>query len=223
MTIRVVIADDQALVRTGFGAIIRAQRDMTLVGEAADGAAAVDLALLLRPDIVLMDVRMPRLDGIAATRAIVAQAPETRVLVLTTFDLDEYVLRALSAGAGGFLLKDADAGELLRAIRAVCAGDAVVAPSATRRLLDRYVTGTPDAAPGGAADQLTERERQVVVRVAQGLTNGEIANALHLAESTVKTHINRILAKLELRDRVALVVFAYDAGLVAARTDPERD
>ena len=216
--IRVVLADDQALVRAGFGAIIRAQRDMSVVGEAADGAAAVDLAVRLRPDIVLMDVRMPVLDGIAATRAITGRVPSTRVLVLTTFDLDEYVVQALHAGAGGFLLKDADAADLLRGIRAVYSGDAVVAPSATRRLLDRFLAGAQGPGLDGRDTArevagLTEREREVVAKVAQGLTNKEIAAALYLAESTVKSHLNRILAKLELRDRVALVIYAYDAGL----------
>ena len=219
MTIRVLLADDQAMVRAGFGAIIRAQRDMSVVGEASNGAEAVDWALRLRPDVILMDVRMPVLDGIQATRQIVARTPECKLLVLTTFDRDEYVWDSLAAGASGFLLKDADAGELLRSVRAVYAGDAVLAPSAARRLVERL---RPVTAPSRVVGKITrqlemlsEREREVIAKVASGLTNREIAASLSLAESTVKTHLNRILAKLEIRDRVGLVIFAYDAGLAS--------
>ena len=218
--IRLLLADDQAMVRAGFRMVLDAQPDMTVVGEASTGAEAVDLTGTLAPDVVLMDIRMPVMDGVEATRQISAMdGTSGRVLVLTTFDLDEYVYAALQAGAGGFLLKDAGPAELLAAIRAVHSGESVVAPSATRRLLERFLPSLPkDCAAHQAAekrlDALTEREREVLTEVAHGLTNGEIAGKLYLAEATVKTHIGHILAKLDLRDRVQMVVLAYDAGLV---------
>ncbi|MEV0564898.1 response regulator transcription factor [Dactylosporangium sp. NPDC050588] len=215
--IRVLLADDQALVRTGFRLILTQAPDMAVVGEAADGEQAAAMALELRPDVVLMDVRMPSVDGVEATRLIRAGgAGPTRVLILTTFDLDEYVYAALRAGAGGFLLKDTLAADLLSAIRVVAAGDAVVAPSATRRLLERYV---PAGAPRAAVTDpgvLTEREREVLTHIARGLSNAEIADRLHLSEGTVKTHVSRVLAKLNLRDRVQAVVYAYESGVVRA-------
>ena len=213
--IRVLLADDQALVRTGFRLILEHAADLTVVGEAGDGGAAVALAAETAPDVVLMDVRMPQVDGVEATRRIRAGTPATRVLVLTTFDLDEYVYAALRAGASGFLLKDTLAPDLLSAIRVVARGDAVVAPGVTRRLLERHIgTGAPPAPP--PADPLTAREREVLALVAQGLSNAEIAARLHVSEGTVKTHVSRILGKLGLRDRVQAVVYAYESGLVRA-------
>ena len=222
--IRLLLADDQELVRTGFRMVLDAQPDMTVIGEVGNGADAV--ATVTRSpqgyDVVLMDVRMPILDGIEATRRIVATEAPVKVLVLTTFDIDEYVFSALQAGASGFLLKDAGPDELLAAVRAVHNGDSVVAPSATKRLIDRFLPLLPvDAAPTSAADRiatLTERELEVLTAVAQGLTNSEIASRLYLAEATVKTHIGHVLAKLGLRDRVHMVLVAYNAGLV--KPDP---
>ncbi|WP_323096271.1 response regulator transcription factor [Intrasporangium sp. YIM S08009] len=219
---RVMIVDDQALVRAGFRMVLDAEPDVEVVAEAGDGQAALDLLPGRDVDVVLMDIRMPRLDGIEATRRIVesasaAGASGPRVLVLTTFDLDEYVLAALRAGAAGFLLKDAGPAELLSAIRAVRTGDAVVAPGPTRRLLDRFLPVLDDPGrPEGIErlDVLTEREREVLVAVGRGLNNTEIAASFFLAEATVKTHIGRILAKLGLRDRVQMVVLAYETGLV---------
>jgi DNA-binding NarL/FixJ family response regulator len=215
MTVRLVIADDQVLVRTGLRTILDNAGGFDIVGEAADGQEAVAQAKALRPDIVLMDVRMPNLDGIAATRQIRAVPDAPHVLVLTTFDLDEYVYAGLRAGASGFLLKDARATDLVTAIHAVLAGDAVVAPSATRRLIERYLYNTPE--PDRARTQtlhlLTEREREVLTQLARGLTNAEIGAALYLTEGTVKTYISRILTKLDLRDRVQAVIYAYDTGL----------
>jgi len=212
--IRVMLTDDQALVRTGFRMILENAGDMAVVGEAGDGEQAVRLAREVEPDIVLMDVRMPEVDGVEATRRIVALGLQTRVLVLTTFDLDEYVYAALRAGASGFLLKDTLAPDLLSAIRAVARGDAIVAPSVTRRLLERYVgTGSP-AAPDAGLGRLTEREREVLGLIARGLSNAEIAGRLYLSEGTVKTHVSRILAKLGLRDRVQAVILAYETGLI---------
>ncbi|MFZ2261746.1 LuxR family two component transcriptional regulator [Luteococcus japonicus] len=218
--IRLLLADDQAMVRAGFRMVLDAQTDMSVIGEAGDGAEAVRLAGELSPDVVLMDIRMPTMDGVEATRRISeAYADATRVLVLTTFDLDEYVYAALQAGASGFLLKDAGPAELLAAIRAVHSGESVVAPSATRRLLERFLPSLP----AGPLEQrnaqerlsvLTEREREILVEVGRGLTNSEIAGKLFLAEATVKTHIGHILAKLNLRDRIQMVVLAYDTGLV---------
>ena len=225
--IRLLLADDQALVRAGFRMVLDAQDDMTVVGEVGDGSAAVTyVASAAGPDVadpgvdvVLMDIRMPVLDGVEATRRIVDSGAPTKVLVLTTFDLDEYVFASLRAGASGFLLKDAGPEDLLAAIRAVHSGDAVVAPSATRRLLDRFVPTLPASveemrSPDERLAVLTEREREVLTVVGRGLTNAEIAATLFLAEATVKTHIGHILAKLTLRDRVQMVVLAYDTGLV---------
>ena len=216
--IRVVLVDDQELVRAGFRMVLDAQPDLEVVGEAGDGQAAVELLTATRADVVLMDVRMPRLDGVRATRQVTALPEPPRVLVLTTFDQDEYVFSALKAGASGFLLKDVPPAELLRAIRAVHGGDAVVAPSTTRRLLDRFVPHLPDAdaTPPAALDALTDREREVLTLIARGLSNTEIAAELFVAEATVKTHVGRILTKLDLRDRVQAVVFAYEHGLVRA-------
>jgi DNA-binding NarL/FixJ family response regulator len=220
-TIRLLLADDQALVRAGFRMVLDAQDDMTVVGEVGDGAAAVAYVEAADPpaDVVLMDIRMPVMDGVEATRRIVAAGALAKVLVLTTFDLDEYVFASLKAGASGFLLKDAGPEELLTAIRAVHSGDAVVAPSATKRLLERFVPTLPaDVSALRSPDErlaaLTDREREVLTAVGRGLTNAEIAATLFLAEATVKTHIGHILAKLNLRDRVQMVVLAYDTGLV---------
>jgi len=218
VTIRIVLVDDQELVRTGFRMVLDAQPDMTVVGEAADGLAAVEFARAHSADVMVMDARMPRMDGVAATRQIRQAGDRPRVLMLTTFDLDEYAFAALKAGASGFLLKDVPPEELLFAIRAVHSGDAVVAPSTTRRLLDRFAPMLPAADPQAASEleELTERERQVLVLVAQGLSNAELARRLFVSEATVKTHVGRILAKLGLRDRVQAVVFAYENGLVRA-------
>jgi DNA-binding NarL/FixJ family response regulator len=221
--IGIALVDDQELVRTGFKMVLEAQPDMTVVAEGADGRAAVDLARRDDIDVLVMDVRMPRLDGVAAAREICAADSRPRVLMLTTFDLDEYAYEALKAGASGFLLKDVPPQELLFAIRAVYSGDAVVAPSITRRLLDRFVPmlspeDTRPAPPDAAAlGDLTEREREVLLQVAAGLSNAEIAVRLYVSEATVKTHVGRILAKLGLRDRVQAVVLAYESGLVRAR------
>lgn len=216
--IRVVLVDDQALLRVGFKMILEAEPDIEVVGEAADGAEGVTLTTATRPDVVLMDVRMPGTDGIAATEAI-TRAQASRVLILTTFDLDEYVYAGLRAGASGFLLKDAPPAELLAAVRTVAAGDAVLAPSATRRLIDRFGELLPreDAGSRPAAEvlgELTEREREVFVLVAAGRSNREIAGELYVSEGTVKVHVSRVLAKLDLRDRVQAVVLAYEAGIV---------
>jgi DNA-binding NarL/FixJ family response regulator len=216
---RVVIADDQALVRGGFRMILDAKEDMEVVGEAGDGAAAVALTERERPDVVLMDVRMPKMDGIEATRRIVSSGSPARVVVLTTYDADEYVFAALRAGASGFMLKDVRPPELVEAIRIVARGDALLAPSVTRRLLDRFAGALPDgAAPPGDLEELTEREREVLRFVALALSNAEIAARLHLTEATVKTHVSAVLRKLGLRDRVQAVVFAYDVGLVRPRS-----
>lgn len=214
---RVMLVDDQALVRAGFRMVLDAEPDIDVVAECADGQAALDALPGRDVDVVLMDIRMPRLDGIEATRRIVARGEVPKVLVLTTFDLDEYVYAALRAGAAGFLLKDAGPAELLAAIRAVHTGDAVVAPGPTRRLLDRFlpVLATPALSTGTERlDVLTAREREVLEAVGRGLNNTEIAVAFFVAEATVKTHIGRILAKLGLRDRVQMVVLAYETGLV---------
>jgi DNA-binding NarL/FixJ family response regulator len=211
----VLIVDDQPLQRMGFRMLLESSPETSVVGEAAHGAEAVRLTADLRPDVVLMDIRMPGMDGIEATRRIVAAGDRSRVLVLTTFDLDEYAYGALRAGASGFLLKDARPDELLSGIRAVAAGDAVVAPAMTRRLLDAFTSGIPSREPD--ADPrialLSQREREVLEAVAQGLTNSEIATRLVLSESTVKTHVSRVLSKLGARDRVHAVIIAYDAGL----------
>ena len=216
--IRVLLVDDQSLLRMGFRLILETEPDIEVAGEAADGATGVGMAAALQPDVVLMDVRMPGLDGIAATAAITAAGPASRVLILTTFDLDQYVFAGLKAGASGFLLKDAPPAELLSAVRTVAAGDAVLAPSATRRLIDQFAPLLPD--PGRQQDQdavlskLTDRERTVFEQLAAGRSNREIATALHLSEGTVKIHVGRILAKLDLRDRVQAVVLAYESGLI---------
>ena len=218
MTIRIVLVDDQELVRTGFRMVLDAQPDMTVVGEAADGQAAVEFARTHSADVMVMDARMPRMDGVAATRQIREAGDRPRILMLTTFDLDEYAFAALKAGASGFLLKDVPPEELLFAIRAVHSGDAVVAPSTTRRLIDRFAPMLP-ADDGRAPPELaglTEREREVLILVAQGLSNAELARRLFVSEATVKTHVGRILAKLGLRDRVQAVVYAYENGLVRA-------
>ena len=225
MSISVLLADDQPLLRRGFRMILEAEPDMIVVAEAGDGEEAADLARRHGPDVVLMDIRMPGTDGIEATRCITASDARVRVLVLTTFDLDEYAFGALRAGASGFLLKDVRPAELVAAIRTVAAGDAVVSPRVTRRLLEEYaqVLPLPEAQREQAYPQLsalTEREREVLVAVAQGLSNTEIAATLYVSEATVKSHVGRILAKLGLRDRVQVVVLAYEAGLVRPGTRP---
>ncbi|PWW61877.1 response regulator [Actinokineospora spheciospongiae] len=212
--IRIVLVDDQELMRVGFRMVLGAQEDMEVVGEASDGRAAIELAASLRPDVVLMDVRMPVLDGVEATRAI-TEAGTAKVLVMTTFDLDEYALSALRNGASGFLLKDTPPSHLVSALRSVASGDAVVSPSVTRRLLDRFLgPGGGEPRDPSALEVLTEREREVLVLIAQGLSNAEIARKLFLSEATVKTHVGRVLSKLDLRDRVQAVVLAYETGLV---------
>jgi DNA-binding NarL/FixJ family response regulator len=214
----VLIVDDQPLQRFGFRMLLDSTQEFTVVGEAENGAAAVHRTAELTPDVVLMDVRMPGVDGIEATRRILAGGGRSRILVLTTFDLDEYAYAALRAGASGFLLKDARPDELLSGIRAVAAGDAVVAPALTRRLLSTFTRSLPTGADQAAGDPrlrtLTEREREVLLAMATGLTNGEIAQHLHLSESTIKTHVGRVLAKIGARDRVHAVIIAYEVGLV---------
>ncbi|MFD7656702.1 response regulator [Actinosynnema sp. NPDC059797] len=215
--IRVLIADDQALVRGGFRMILESRDDVEVVGEAADGAEAVALTAELDPDVVLMDVRMPGVDGLTATRRIVASDAGARVLVLTTYDVDDSVYAALRAGASGFLLKDVRPVELVEAVRVVARGDALLAPSVTRRLLDRFVQALPAPSPR-VLDVLTEREREVLRLVALAMSNAEIAAHLVLTEATVKTHVSAVLRKLGLRDRVQAVVFAYEVGLVRPRS-----
>jgi DNA-binding NarL/FixJ family response regulator len=214
MSIRVLIADDQELVRTGFRMILASEPDLTVVGEAGDGLEAVELARGLEADVVLMDIRMPGLDGIEATRRLLAVRAATRVLILTTFDLNEYVYEALRAGASGFLLKDAPAVQLVTAIRVVAAGDALLAPSVTRRLIAEFAQRPPPSAKPAAMEELTERELEVLRLVARGLSNAEIAKELFVGDATVKTHVARVLMKLDLRDRVQAVVAAYESGLV---------
>ena len=235
--ISILLVDDQQLIRLGFRMVLDAEEDLVVVGEAADGHAAIAQAAALRPDLVLMDIRMPGLDGIAATEAIVRDHPDTRVLVLTTFDLDEYAFGAIRAGASGFLLKDAQRHEMIAAVRAVHRGDAVLAPRVTRMLLEHVAptleasetassastsstsSSSPTAAPSSTASrddalsELTDRERDVFLEIARGLTNAEIAQALYVSESTVKTHVGRILAKLDARDRIHLVILAHRLGL----------
>jgi DNA-binding NarL/FixJ family response regulator len=212
--IRVLVADDQSLLRAGFRMIIDAQPDMRVVAEASDGADALEGVRRHRPEVVLMDIRMPVLDGIAATRRITATSDGPRVVILTTWDLDEYVFEALSAGASGFLLKDVPPEDLVRAIRVTAAGDALCAPSVTRKLIEAYTSGRTPTPGTVALDSLTEREREILELVARGLSNAEVGQRLHVGESTVKSHVGHILGKLELRDRVQAVILAYEAGLV---------
>ena len=217
MTIRVLVADDQGMVRSGFSILLNAQPDIEVVGEAVNGQEAIARAAELRPDVILMDVRMPVLDGLQATRQIAGAAADgaPRVLILTTFDLDDYVYEALRSGASGFLLKDASAGELAEAVRVVAAGDALLAPGVTRRLIAEFARlGAPRAASRRNLDDLTDRETEVLALVARGMSNAEIAAHLVLSEQTVKTHVSRILMKLALRDRAQAVVFAYESGLI---------
>ncbi|WP_341999776.1 response regulator transcription factor [Microbacterium sp. LWH7-1.2] len=219
MTISVLIADDQAMVRAGFAALLAAQDDIRVLGQAADGDEAVRLSARLDPDVVLMDVRMPDLDGIAATRRILGPgypaAHVPRILMLTTFDIDDYVYDALEAGASGFLLKDALPEDLVHAVRVVAAGDALLAPSVTRRMIEHFAARRPRAGRAAAAlRNLTEREREVLALIGRGRSNAEIAAELFISEQTVKTHVGKVLAKLGARDRVQAVIFAYDAGLV---------
>ena len=220
--IRVLLVDDQSLLRMGFRLILEAESDIEVVGEAANGTSGVSMASALHPDVVLMDVRMPGMDGIQATASIVAAGPASRVLILTTFDLDQYVFAGLKAGASGFLLKDAPPADLLTAIRTVAGGDSVLAPTATRRLIDQFVPLLPDPDRQHDRDallsKLTGRERTVFAQLAAGRSNREIATDLHLSEGTVKIHVGRILAKLGLRDRVQAVVLAYESGLITPRS-----
>ena len=222
-TLRIALVDDQDLVRSGFRMILDAQKDMCVVGQASDGVGVLPMVKATQPDIVLMDIRMPTLDGISATHAVLGSHPDLKVLILTTFDLDDYLVAAMRAGASGFLLKDSTAPELLAGIRAVARGDSVVAPSATRRLLKRWFAPTGPAGPSepGAGtvrtesiDALSDREKEIVTLVGRAMSNAEIAQHLVLAESTIKSHLNRILRKLELRDRAQLIVLAYESGLV---------
>ncbi len=222
--ISVLLVDDQPLLRKGFRMVLEEEEGIVVVGEASDGVAALDLVGRLHPDVVVMDVRMPGMDGIEATKAIVAAEPRSRILILTTFDLDEYAFSALRLGASGFLLKDVPPAELVRAIHAIANGNAVVAPSVTRRLLDTYAHNFVDPALGESAphsklDELTTREREILIEVAGGHSNAEIANRLFVAEATVKTHLGHVLAKLGLRDRVQAVVYAYEVGIVQPRSE----
>ena len=217
MPVSVLIADDQALVRTGLRAILETQPDLVVVGEAVDGLDAVDLVRRRRPDVALMDIKMPGLDGLEATRRIVAEAGDaTAVLVLTTFDLDEYVYEALRAGASGFLLKDAPAEQLIAAIHTLAAGEALIAPAITKRLIAQFARAAPpsEASAAAALEELTPREREVLLLIARGMSNAEIAAELVLSEATVKTHVKRVLSKLGVRDRVHAVVLAYESALV---------
>lgn len=224
MAVRVVIVDDQRLVRAGFAMILGEEPDLEVVGEAADGLAAIEVVRQLAPDVVLMDIRMPHLDGLEALRRLVAAGSRARVIVLTTFDADEYVFAALRGGASGFLLKDTPPAELVTAVRTVAAGEALLDPAVTRRVVSAFVeglaSGTPSAPPPDLAS-LTEREREVLVHLARGRSNAEIAADLVVSETTIKTHVGRVLAKLHLRDRVQAVVYAYEHGVVhAGAADP---
>jgi DNA-binding NarL/FixJ family response regulator len=222
MTLRVLVADDQPVVRTGFHTILGAQPDITVVAEAADGAEAVLLARRLRPDVVLMDVRMPRMDGLQATRQLAGPdvTDPIRVLILTTFDLDEYVYEALRAGASGFLLKDVRRDDLVAAVRIVAAGEALLAPTVTRRLIGEFARRPVAVDPSPAVEALTPRERDVFELVARGLTNAEIAARLYLGEATVKSHVAHLLVKLGLRDRIQAVIYAYETGLIQPGDPP---
>ncbi|MGH9118131.1 MAG: response regulator [Acidimicrobiales bacterium] len=214
--IRVLLADDQVLVRAGLRALLDAEDGIEVVGEAGDGAEAARRALELRPDVVLMDVRMPGVDGLEGTRAITADARlgEVRIVILTTFDLDEYVFEALRSGASGFLVKDTEPADLVRAVRAAASGDALLSPRATRRLVEEYATRSKPAGVAPGLDRLTDREREVMALVADGLSNDEIAERLFISGATAKTHVSRTMAKLNARDRAQLVMFAYESGLV---------
>ncbi|MEU6672267.1 response regulator transcription factor [Streptomyces sp. NPDC046727] len=213
-----IVVDDQAVVRAGFAAIVDAEPDLSVVAEAGDGATAVSLAVAGAADVVLMDIRMPGMDGLTATRLITATAGGPRVLVLTTFDLDEYVYEALRAGASGFLLKDARPEELLSAIRVVAGGDGILAPAVTRRLIDTFARGAPPPpSAGGPLGRLTQREREVLLKIASGLTNAEIGAELGVTTGTVKSHVNALLSKLGLRDRVQATILAYETGLISPR------
>ncbi|HEY8588265.1 MAG TPA: response regulator transcription factor [Naasia sp.] len=216
MSVRVVIADDQAMVRAGFAALLDAQDGIEVVGDAPDGETAIAVVERERPNVVLMDVRMPGLDGIEATRRIMATNDEVRVIMLTTFDIDDYVFAAIRAGASGFLLKDAPPSDLVAAVRVVARGDALLAPSVTRRMIERFADAAPAARPGPppSLSGLTDREREVLLQVAAGRSNAEIATTLFIAEQTVKSHVSRVLGKLGLRDRAQAVVVAYESGLV---------
>jgi DNA-binding NarL/FixJ family response regulator len=221
--IRLVVADDQELVRDGFCSILARERDMQVVGQAGDGVEAAAVAARAQPDVVLLDVRMPVMDGLQAGRRILATASPPRVLMLTTFDADEYVYEAMRFGASGFLLKDVRSGELVEAVRTVAAGQSLLSPAITRRLIERFVRAGPPARPTAAVASLTPRERQVLLLIAEGLSNTEIAGRLYLSEATIKTHINRLLGKLALRDRVQAVVLAYETGLITpGQASPSR-
>jgi RNA polymerase sigma factor (sigma-70 family) len=214
--IRVLLADDQALVRAGFRALLDAEPDIEVVGEAGNGREAIELARRLVPDVVLMDVRMPELDGLAATRVIAEDdaLSSVHIVILTTFEQDEYVFESLRAGASGFLVKDTEPADMVRAVRAVAGGDGLLSPGVTRRLIEEYASHAKDTRSSGALDQLTEREREVMALVAEGLSNDEIAQRLFVSPATAKTHVSRAMVKLRARDRAQLVVFAYESGLV---------
>ena len=216
MTIRILLVDDERLLRTGFSMILRSEPDLTVVGEAADGHAAVAAAAELNPDVILMDIRMPSLDGLEATRQILTSGNQARILVLTTFDLDNYVYAALAAGASGFLLKDTPEDQLIGAIRAVAAGNGLFAPSVTRRLIQHFAVQNPTTTEPAALTSLTEREQEILKLLAAALTNAEIAATLYISEHTVRTHVARILAKLQLHDRAQAIVVAYETGLIRA-------
>jgi DNA-binding NarL/FixJ family response regulator len=221
--IRVLIADDQELIRAGFRAIVETPPDMTVIGEAGDGQAALDAARSSTPDVVLMDIRMPGLDGISATEKVTALDPPPRVLVLTTFDHDDYVFGALKAGASGFLLKNAPRDQLFTAIRTVAAGEALLAPTVTRRIIEAYVATHRPSPPVPALDQLSAREKEVLTELARGQSNAEIGKQLYLSEATVKTHVASLLSKLRLRDRAQAIVYAYESGFTRVGTPPPSD